>query len=96
MLRSYAEVMDFDLLKKKVNHDYLGEVRSHFHRVPLPSVPHYTDMLWCSIKLQKDLLICFCCNTMDSALLWGSAEVQIIILSNLLPMYLPMYLPMFF
>ena len=45
MLRSYAEVMDFDLLKKKVNHDYLGEVRSHFHRVPLPSVPHYTDML---------------------------------------------------
>ena len=45
MLRGYAELMDFDLSRKSFTHDYRGEIRSHFHRIPLPTVPQYTNVL---------------------------------------------------
>ena len=45
MIRNYAGVMEFDLVCETHCRDYLGEVRSHFARIPIPSNTQYTDVL---------------------------------------------------
>ena len=45
MLRDYAEIMDFDLIRKTIHRDSLGEVRSHFQQVPSPHPSYYEEVV---------------------------------------------------